>query len=133
MARFVLEADDFRTYYRHYLSGPWSIYDAHRDDPARAMGLLCSPPKKPGEVVEQIASNQNLVGSPSLVQAVSDLYLDPKTGGHKRGAAGSRGGSARRLARVFQQLDLTWDLQAMSAAEIIELLPAEFNKFKPAG
>jgi hypothetical protein len=129
-ARFVLEADDYRTYYRHYLYGAWGIYDSHREDPSRAWSLLCTPPNKPGEVVEQIASSQNLVGSPPMVQAVTDLYMDPTTGKHKTGAGGRKDGSARRLARVFQQFDLTWDLQEMTASEIIGLLPAEFNRFK---
>ena len=130
VARFVLEADDYRTYYRHFLSGPWGIYDSHRDDPSRALSLLCTPPNKPGEIVEQIASKQDLVGSPAVVQAVTDLYLDPKTGNYRRGSGGRLGGSARRLARVFQQFDLTWDVQAMSSEEIVGLLPAEFDRFK---
>jgi hypothetical protein len=130
-SRFVLEADDFRTYYRHLLSGPWGIFDAHRDDPQRARALLCTATNAPGEVVEQIASKQDLVGSPSVMQAVTDLYVDPSTGVHKRGAAGVGAGSARRLARVLQQLDLTWDVHAMSGKEIIDLLPKEFDRFRP--
>jgi hypothetical protein len=129
-ATLVLAADDFRTYYRHYLAGPWSIYMAHLDDPDRAQALLCTKPWQPGEVVEQMASRQDIVSSPSVVQVVTNLYLDPESGSHKVGAAGKAGGSARRLADVLLQLDLTWDIHQMTPDDIIDLLPEEFDRFR---
>ena len=129
-ATLVLAADDFRTYYRHYLAGPWSIYMAHRDDPGRAQALLVTKPWQPGDIVEQIASRQDIVSSPTLVETVTRLYVDPETARHKGGAAGREGGSARRLAVVLLQLDLTWDLHAMTPDEILELLPGEFDRFQ---
>ncbi|MFQ5653524.1 MAG: hypothetical protein ACE5GW_02190 [Planctomycetota bacterium] len=47
--------------------------------------------------------------------------------------AGGKGrGSARRLADLANQLDLTWDLHTMKAEELLEILPAEFDRFKDA-
>ena len=56
--------------------------------------------------------------------------MDPKTARHKGGAADREGGSARCLADVLLQLDLTWDLHAMTPDEILELLPGEFDRFQ---
>ena len=39
--------------------------------------------------------------------------------------------SARRLADVLLQFDVTWDLYAMKANNLLELLPKEFKKFLP--
>jgi hypothetical protein len=52
-ARWVLESNDYRRYYRHLLAGPYMISRAHRDDPARALGLLANPLTKPGEGMTQ--------------------------------------------------------------------------------
>jgi hypothetical protein len=34
------------------------------------------------------------------------------------------------MAAVRKQLDVTWDMTDLSAAKILELLPAEFDHFK---
>lgn len=132
MARWIPENDNFRKYYRHLLRGPYSIYRAHREEPDRAAALLCGPLEEPGEVVEQLSARQELVTNPGVVKAATILYYDPKKKGIRRGAAGRGPGSARRLADLFNQLDVTWDLYGMVADELITLLPLEFNKFKQA-
>jgi hypothetical protein len=58
------------------------------------------------------------------------LYFDEKTGRLKRGAGGKAGGSPRRLARVRQQLDVTWDLFDLTVERMLAILPNEFNRFK---
>lgn len=130
-ARWVPETANFRKYYRHLLAGPFRIFRAHRDDPARARALLCTPVGSPGDVVEQLASRQELVTNPAIMQAASELYVHPQTGQHKRGAAGRGPGSARRLAEVLNQFDVTWDLYSMSGGAVLKLLPDEFERFKP--
>lgn len=130
-ARWIPAVGNFRKYYRHLLAGPFRIYKAHRDCPARAFALLRSPLHSPGEIVEQMASHQELVTNRGIVQAATSLYIDCTTQQPKRGAAGRGPGSARRLAEVFNQFDVTWDLYAMSATSIIEMLPSEFQKFMP--
>jgi hypothetical protein len=55
-AAYIPEPGNFRRYYRHLLLGPYLIYQAHRDDPSRAQGLLCKPPHIIDDVVAQIAS-----------------------------------------------------------------------------
>ena len=131
-ARLILDTADYQRYYRHLLAGPYYIYDAHRDDPERARALLTTEVNKPGDLVEQFASRQELIRSPGIVGAITDLYLDRPTMSLKRGHAGGNTspGSARRFAMLLQQLDLTYDILEMSSDAIIGLLPAEFDKFR---
>lgn len=130
--RWIPDVDDYRKYYRHLLAGPYLIYQAHKDDPSRALAVLATPVEKPGEVVEQFASRQEMITSDSLMSAITALYYDSQTSQIKRGAAGKAAGSSRRLADVLGQFDVTWDIYGMPSEEILDLLPSEFNRFKPA-
>ncbi len=58
------------------------------------------------------------------------MYWDEDTENLKRGAAGIGGGSARRLVRIIRQYQMTYDLNSMDGKEIVELLPAEFYKWR---
>lgn len=129
-ARWIPATGDFRRYYRHLLAGPYRIFRAHRDSPERAMALLCTPADKPGDIVEQLASRQDLVTSKAAVAAATRLYISPKTQKPKRGAAGRGPGSARRLADIFNQFDVTWNLFALDLDSVLRLLPREFDKFQ---
>lgn len=130
-ARYIPEVTNWRKYYRHLLAGPYRVYQAHNDDPDRAMSLLRGPLDKPGDIVEQLTSRQEIVTNKGIIEAATLLYIDPVNKGTKRGAAGKGDGSARRLADVCNQFDLTWDLYSMSSNEFILLLPQEFNRFRP--
>ena len=124
-ARWVPAVGDFRKYYRHLLAGPYHIYCAHRDNPLRALALLATPPHRPGDIVEQLASRQELVTNKSVMKVATTLYIDPKTARPKRGAASN----ARRLADTLNQLDLIWDLYALDPDTLLKLLPSEFLAF----
>lgn len=128
IARWVLSSD-YKTYYRHLLAGPYRIYRVYQSDPEIALAILITPVNKPGEVVEQIASRQMLVSNKRVVQAATAIYVDSEEMTIKTGAASKGGGSARRFADVMMQCDATWDLYLMDSEEIINLLPAEFDRF----
>lgn len=130
LARWLPDVTNYKRYYRHLLAGPYLIYRAHRDQPKRALALLCQPLHSPGDIVEQLASRQEIVTNKAIVECATKLYVDPKTGKPKTGAGGKGAGSARRLADVLNQLDLTWDLYAMSADQLLKLLPPEFDRFR---
>lgn len=127
--RWVPAVNSFRSYYRHLLAGPYFIYRAHRDNPQHAMAVLATPLHRPGDIVEQLASRQELVTNPSVMEAATKLYIG-EDGLPKPRAAGRGAGSARRLADVLTQLDLTWDLYGLSTEKLLELLPPEFDEFK---
>jgi hypothetical protein len=130
IARWIPEVNNYLRYYRHLLAGPYRIYRAHRDDPQRARALLCGPVSNPGEVVEQFASRQELVTNPTVVECLARLYYDPAAGRLRRGSGGSTEGSARRLADVLGQFDVTWDLRALGVERLVCLLPGEFDRFR---
>jgi hypothetical protein len=130
--RYIPDTSDYRTYYRHLLAGPWRVYRAHRDNPGRALAVLAGPLDQPGEVAEQIASRHELVSNPTVMEAVTKLYFDRSSGALRRGAGAQRNGGARRLADVLSQFDLTFDLQSVGPDRLLDLLPAEFDRFKKA-
>jgi len=131
-ARYVPSGHDYRTYYRHLLAGPWRVVRAHRDDPGRAMAVLTGRLDQPGELAEQLMSKQDIISSAVVMAAATRLYIDPATGRPKRGAGGSGRASPRRLTEVLLQFDVTYDIYGMTPAEILDLLPAEFSRYKVA-
>lgn len=134
-AYLLPERYDFRGYYRHLVRTPWLAVSDHGE---RARVLLIptgrdpdSPLARRGEIIEQLASRQAVLGNPRIIEAVYRLYFDDKGGHPHRGTGGSKGGSPRRLALILQQLDLTFDLVACDAAKLIGLLPKEFDRWRP--
>lgn len=132
-ARLMPLIDNHQRFYRHLLLGPFLIVRAHRDQPERAIAMLCNPVWKPGEIVEQLASRKELVTNRAVAEVTTLLYYDATTGSFKRGAGSSVKGAPRRLAALLNQLDLTYYLYGMTAGELLALLPKEFDRFrKPA-
>ncbi|MGB8476697.1 MAG: hypothetical protein WCE61_21660 [Candidatus Acidiferrum sp.] len=131
-ARLLPLLDNHQRFYRHLLLGPYLIVRAHRDNPERAMAMLCNPLWKPGEIVEQLASRKELVTNRAVAEVATTLYYDPSTGSFKRGAGSSVKGAARRLAALLNQFDLTYYLYGMTAEELLALLPKEFDRFRKA-
>ena len=119
---------EFRHYYRHFIRTPYILV---RDHGTFARVLLRAPLFKRGELIEQIASRQKIVGRKSVMAAIDSLYYDQKSDKPKRGVAGrNKMGTVDRLVWVLQQFELTYDLTFISGNEILKLLPAEFARFK---
>lgn len=120
-----------RKFYRHLFAGAFFAYKAHSDNPARAMSVLCQQIGQPGEVVAQIMATEEL-GFSVAAEVATLLFFDPSTGKIKKGVSGSGAGSPRRLAADYlNQLKLTVDFKGMTAKEILEILPPEFEHLKP--
>ena len=127
---YVLEADNWRRYYRHLLAGPYRVMRAHWSEPRITEGILAGKPNVPGELYEQIASRQEIVTSRAVVNLTRRLYWDSTTRSLKRGAGGAAAGSPRRLAGLLLQLDLTWDLGEIDDDSLFSLLPrSEYSRF----
>ncbi len=129
-ALYILEPDNWRRYYRHLLAGPCRVMRAHWDELHVTQAILAGKPSVPGELYEQIASRQEVITSSALLRLTRRLYWETSTKGLKRGAASKGAGSARRLAALLLQLDLTWDFAEMTDDAMIDLLPKrEFARF----
>jgi hypothetical protein len=133
IARHVL-SDHSQKYYRHLLAGPYRLFQLHGDS---ARVFLYGPLPEHGDFSEQLASRMQFITNRSLISAISQLYFDPHAsaaGRPKRGAlTRSRPGNLRRLIAVVQQFDLTYDMYAMTASQILDLLPGEeFSRWRSA-
>lgn len=131
-ARLLPLLDNHQRFYRHLLLGPFLVVRAHRDQPERALAFLKQPLWKPGDIVEQLASRKELVTNRAVAEAATRLYFNSTTGAFKRGHSSKIRGGPRRLASLLNQLDLTWYLYGMTADEVLNLLPKEFDRFRSA-
>ena len=130
-ARWIPAIDDDRRYYRHLLAGAYRVYLAHHDNPNRAMVLLHVSFPVVGHFWYQLASRQELIRNPAIVEAATELYLEQGGKKAKRGATSHKTpGSVFRFAAVLNQFDPVWDLYAMNKGEILSLLPREFDRFR---
>jgi len=127
--RWIADLEDPRKSCRHLLAGPYLVFRAHRDDPTRALSLLCGPAQQQGLLVTLIASRPSLVTCHAVVGAATRLYYDSAKGRNRTGLTGKGPGSPRRFADILSQLDLTWDLHSLTTEELLALLPAEFDEF----
>lgn len=128
-ARWIADLEDPRRSCRHLLAGPWQIYQAHRDDPQRAICLLCGPPFQTGPLVRLLASRPSLASCPSVVGAATRLYYNRELGRNRSGLGGKAAGSPRRFLDILSQLELNWDLHSLTIDELLGLLPSEFDHF----
>jgi hypothetical protein len=121
--------NDYQKAQRHLVRMSVQLYSAFGND---ADHLLCGKPGIGPEIREQLTSQQDMF-SGNFQKACRALYFDQTAGTLKRGV-GSRIGPAvpRRLAAVRKQLDVTWDMTDLTAKNILELLPKEFDRFKHA-
>jgi hypothetical protein len=120
----------YRHRLRHLLYGPYLVYRRHGD---LSRLLLSGPVHSESGLYHEIASRQDLIANTGVIEAAMLLYYDSARSGPRAGAqdAKSRPGTVRRFVRVLQQLDLTYDIYGLSGIQILELLPAEFEAWKP--
>lgn len=71
-----------------------------------------------------------MITNKAIVEAVTQMYFDPRNGKVKRRIARNSPGGIRRFVAVINQFDCTYDLYSIGIAEIMVLLPEEFAKFK---
>jgi len=127
-AKYICSSD-YRDYYRHLVSGPYSIYSLHGAPNSHI--FLYSPVNEHNDFIEQFASRQFIISHKNIVEAIYRLYFDSKKRQPKEGAqARARPGNIRRFVRVIQQFELTYDIYTMSSDSILDLLPPEFDGWK---
>jgi hypothetical protein len=128
--RHILEPG-YRYGHNHLLAGPYLVYTIHNlgDDLSRL--LLCTPPDSESTFHHQLAQRQSIITNKGLMEAATFLYYADRRGRPKRGAlARNQAGTVFGFIDVIQQLDLNYDLYSMTGEEVLQLLPAEFDRWK---
>ena len=118
----------YRTYYRHLIAGPYRIFMQY-GEVSRAI-LSSYPINSHPDSIEHIAAFQGLIQNSGIIEAVAKMYFEKKNGGWKpkRGLTSkNKPGNLRRLYKVINQLDMTFDVNGLNGNEIIKILPDEFS------
>lgn len=118
--------NDYRYAHLHLVRMPVILLAKFDDD---ADHLLCGKVHKYPQIRHVLAGQQNMFIR-SVQKAAKMLYYDEKNNRIKKGSNALRGGSVRRFTALFRQLDVTWELNELSAEEILKMLPPEFDYFK---
>jgi hypothetical protein len=126
-ARYLCSSD-YTDYFRHYVANAYDIYSLHGLELSKI--FLYSPMHEISDLVEVFAAKQDIISNKNVVEVIYRLYWDKSTDSHKRGISTRIGGDPRRLNKVINQLDLTYDIYNMNSDEIIKHLPNEFDKWK---
>lgn len=118
--------------HRHLVRGAVNAVLRFGDD---ARGLMAGPHQHT-TFEEQIMSRTErtqLAASSEFVRLVNVLYFDPSKGKHKPNAAKGKIGSMMRLIDLVGQLETNYDVSAMTAEEMMSILPKrEFNRYLKA-
>lgn len=121
-------SSDYTDYYRHFVAASWNIYSVYGE---KSRLFLWTPLYIQNDFIEQLASRQDIITNGPLIEAFDRLYWDLGKNQPKTGAQGQkRPGNFRRLLQFVQQVELTYDIRAMAANEILGLLPTEYNSWK---
>jgi hypothetical protein len=125
--RHLLQLDNHRTRYRHLVRTAWTLVRVHG---SAARFILAGSVDSHGEAAEQLCAYRDVVTCKPLIAALGQLVWDAEKERFKRGFGGSGPGSARRVHFISEQFRLTYDLDAMQPAQILTLLPREFDRFR---
>ena len=120
-------------YQRYYIHLVAPLYIIYSQIPLPFSKLfLYNPPWEINDFTERVAANQFLISHQNIIEVIYRLYFDEQQGRPKsRATSRDVEGGVRRFIKVFQQFELTYDVYLMTPEEIIELLPQEFNSWKP--
>lgn len=114
---------------KHLLFFPWKMVSLHGAD---AEWLLGGPLREDSKVMRELANSYRRNVSIDFIRLARSLYFDAKKGAIKTGATTNRPGSLRRLDRVINQLDLTYDIFGVGSQRLSQLLPQdEFHRWLP--
>lgn len=128
-AKYILNVEHWGRYYRHLVTVPVRLFDELQD---LAKIYLAGTPEIHGDIIEQLASRQEIATNPGIIEAATQLYWDENNQRIKKGARNKTGsGILRRFTRdIIPQFQMTYDLNSMNGMEILSLLPSEFDKWK---
>ena len=119
--------------YAHRLMLAYEVYMLHGE---RAWLMLDEPINSLSQFTLRVASKNEAFRSVGVVDLAHRLYGDLRTrrikvgfGGQSRATA--EPGTLPRFLDVLDQLYMTYDVYGMTAEQLLPLLPAEFDRFRP--
>lgn len=122
------------TGYRHRLMVAYETYVRHGE---RAWCMLDQPLHRLETFTLFILGSSMLFNADGIVELAHLLYADEKRRRYKTGFAGGGKklagrvpGSLQRLIEVLNQLYMTHDVYGMTAQQLLELLPPEFDRWR---
>ncbi len=128
-----------RLAYRLIARTAWDLVNLHGEAAKIALGSLKSPW---GEMAEQMSARQEIYAHRSFWPVASALYATID-GSVKAGATSQRTkaarrdpkskaglGGVRRLPFTFKQFERTYNLRRMTSVQIVDLLPAEYQRWR---
>jgi len=118
--------------HRHLLAGTYLVYSVYGLEDNLSRLLLWTPLHLESKFHHQLAGRQTLITNKGILDAAAKMYFNESEGKPKKGALMEKNspGTLLRFINVMQQLDLTYDLYSLGGAEILALLPPEFDKWK---
>jgi len=129
--RWILRPESWKTYRKHLVAAPFAIMDQHRAEPEITRILLSGSPMAPGGAYDRASANQQIVLSPGALHALTALYVGTN-GQIKPGSVrqGDAPGTIPRFIKYLNQLGTTHDIRTIPGPTLLDLLPAEFERFQ---
>jgi hypothetical protein len=95
-------------------------------------GIDVSKANRHGDILEQLASRQEIATVKGILEAVILLYWDTNKNHPKLGTTNrNKIGNLRRFTgSIMPQFQMTYDLNSMNGIDILKLLPHEFDEWK---
>lgn len=120
--------DDWKLKYRHLIRAPWWFVNYYGD---YSKLLLCEEPFTYINWAEQFIKNREIRELKTSLEICYMMYFDKKRQKYKPGTHREKPGCLFRLRDKLNQYFCVYDLWFMNAKDIINLLPKEFDNFKP--
>lgn len=123
-----------RRHFAHRLLLAYETYTRHGEN---AWFMLEQPVNSVGQLADRLIGAPALFRSRGIVKLAHLLYADRATGRTKPGFGGGgrerqrSPGNLMRFIDVMDQLYMTYDVYGMTAEELLKLLPAEFDRWRP--
>ena len=127
--RYVFEPNNMRHFYRHILFIAWRVITI---EPKHNRLLLSGSLARLDQVTVEIMKRLYLTRIPCIFEVLERLYWDDERGKRTQGivtrATVKPGDLIHRFPIRIRQLEMTYDLQSLSADKLIELLGNEFRQ-----
>lgn len=122
-------SDNYNHRPRHAVFTTWQLVSRYGED---AKFLLSGSLPVRGELAEQLMARQYLLSCGGVIRTASQLYYDPDRNTYKKGSAARKSaGCIARYISWMDQLKVNYDLFSMSTDDLFNLMPREFDRFRP--